>query len=139
MFVQTSITAPKLDSLKDWISNDDFPNVDQIEEYCHQYSKRYYYNPNEWVKWTDFLNIFPSDFNFSSLSMKDSYLLTNDSLDVYLFRLMDIKDQSEISPLDYVEEKIKSILLNKKKINTIEYIKLKLFEDAKKMNEFEIY
>ena len=139
MFVQASLIAPKLDSLKFWMFHDDKLQIEKIQEYCHQYSKRFYYNPNEWVTWSDFIDIFPSQFDLSPLSLRNKTLLLKDTTDVYLLRLIDVKEQTEIAPLDYVQEKIKSILLNQKKTNTIDYIKLKLFEDAKNANEFEIY
>ena len=139
MFVKASLIAPKLDSLELWVFQEDTLQIAKIEEYCHKYSKRFYYNINEWVNWSDFTNVFPAQFDLSSLTMSNNTMLLKDITDVYLLRLIDEKKQSEIAPLDYVQEKIKSILLNQKKTNTIEYIKLKLFEDAKKTKEFEIY
>ena len=62
-----------------------------------------------------------------------------DSLDVYLIRLINLKEQGEIAPIEYVKEEIKSILLNERKLKTVEVIKSKLFEDAKQSNQFEIY
>jgi hypothetical protein len=139
MFVKASLIAPNLDSLEYWIFHEDMLQIEKIQEYCHQYSKRFYHNPNKWVTWSDFINIFPSQFDLTALSLTNKTLLLKDTTDVYLFRLIDAKEHNEIAPLDYVQEKIKSILLNQKKTNTIDHIKLKLFEDAKNANEFEIY
>jgi hypothetical protein len=139
MFIKASLIAPKLDSLELWVFQEDTLQIAKIEEYSHKYSKRFYYNINEWVNWSDFTDVFPAQFDLSSLTMSNNTMLLKDITDVYLLRLIDEKKQSEIAPLDYVQEKIKSILLNQKKTNTIEYIKLKLFEDAKKTKEFEIY
>lgn len=139
MFIKASIIAPKLDSLKYWVFNKDTLQIEKIEEYAHQYSKRFYYNVSEWVTWSDFTDIFPSEFNLSTLTLFNKTLFFKDKTDVYLLRLFDMKEQSEIAPLDYVQGKIKSILLNQKKTNIIERIKFKLFEDAKNTNEFEIY
>ena len=49
IFVKTSIMAPKLDSLETWLFDEDTLFIDAIETYCHQYSKRFYYNSNEWL------------------------------------------------------------------------------------------
>jgi len=139
MFVKASVMAPKLDSLETWLFNKDTLHIDRIEAYCHQYSKRFYNNPGEWLTWKDFEEVFPPEFDISSLSMKKNTMFLKDTLDVYLLRLMDVKEQGEIAPLEYVEEEIKSILLNQRKLKTVEVIQLKLLEDAKKSKQFEIY
>ena len=139
IFVKTSIMAPKLDSLESWLFDKDTLLIDAIETYCHQYSKRFYYNPNEWLIWDDFKQVFPSEFDVSTLSLTNNTMILKDSLDVYFIRLLNYKEQGEIAPLEYVKEEIKSILLNQRKIKTVELIKTKLFEDAKQSSRFEIY
>ena len=139
IFVKTSIIAPKLDSLKSWLFDNDTLYIDAIETYCHQYAKRFYYNPNEWLIWSDFQQIFSNELDISSLSMKNNTMILKDTLDIYFIRLINLRDQGEIAPLEYVKEEIKSILLNQRKLKTVEVIKTKLFEDAKQSNQFEIY
>ena len=131
--------APKLDSLETWLFNKDSLFIDNIETYCHQYSKRFYYNPNEWLIWDDFKQVFYGEIDFSSLSITNNTMIIEDTLDIYFIRILDLKDQGEIAPLEYVKEEIKSILLNQRKLKTIEIIKTKLFEDAKQSDQFEIY
>ena len=139
IFVKTSIMAPKLDSLETWLFDKDTLLIDAIETYCHQYSKRFYYNPNEWLMWNDFKQVFPGELDISTLSMTNNTMILKDSLDVYFIRLINLKEQGEIAPIEYVKEEIKSILLNQRKLKTVEVIKTKLFEDAKQSNQFEIY
>jgi len=139
IFIKTSIMAPKLDSLKILLFDKDTLLVDAIETYCHQYSKRFYYNPYEWLMWEDFEQIFSGEFDISTLSMTNNTMILKDSLDVYFIRLLNLKEQGEIAPLEYVKEEIKSILLNQRKLKTVELIKTKLFEDAKLSRQFEIY
>ena len=139
VFVKVSTMAPKLDSLEHWLFRKDSIDTEKIESYCHQYAKRFYNNPTEWLTWADFEDVFPSEFNISSLSMKKNTMSLEDTLHVYLVRLMDVKAQGEIAPLEYVEEEIKSILLNQRKLKTVGIIQHKLLEDAKKSKQFEIY
>ena len=139
IFVKTSIMAPKLDSLETWLFDKDTLFIDAIETYCHQYSKRFYYNPYEWLMWDDFKQVFSGELDISTLSMINNTMILKDTLDVYFIRIIKLKEQGEIAPLEYVKEQIKSILLNQRKLKTVEVIKTKLFEDAKQSNQFEIY
>jgi len=139
MFLKASQMAPKLDSISDWFFDKDTLRLDLIEAYSHQYAKRFYNNPKEWLTWEDFEDIFPSDLDISRLSAKKNTMLIKDSLDVYLVRLHHLKEQGQIAPLEYVSDEIKSILLNQRKLKTLEVIQSKLLEDAKKSKQFEIY
>lgn len=139
MFLKASQMAPKLDSISDWFFDKDTLRIDLIEAYSHQYAKRFYNNPKEWLTWEDFEEIFPSELDISRLSVKKNTMLLKDSLDVYLVRLHNLKDQGEIAPLEYVVDEIKSILLNQRKLKTLEVIQSKLLEDAKRSKQFEIY
>lgn len=139
IFVKASNMAPKLDSLETWLFTNDSLHIDELEAYCHQYAKRFYYNPQEWLTWSDFQNVIPSEFDISILEAQKNTMFLKDSLDVYLIRLYERKEQGEIAPLVYVQEEIKSILLNQQKLKTIDRIQSKLLEDAKQLKQFEVY
>ena len=89
--------------------------------------------------WDDFKQVFSEELDISTLSMANNTMILKDTLDVYFIRIINLKEQGEIAPLEYVIEQIKSILLNQRKLKTVEVIKTKLFEDAKQSNLFEIY
>jgi hypothetical protein len=139
MFVKASNMAPKLDSLQEWVFDKDSIEADKIEAYCHQYAKRFYYNADEWLTWSDFKNVIPSEFDISILETQKNTMSLKDSLDVYLIRLYERQEQGEIAPIEYVQEEIKSILLNQQKLKTIDRIQSKLLEDAKQLKQFEVY
>jgi hypothetical protein len=139
MLVKVSVIAPEIDSIKKWVFAKDSLNLYAIEAYAHQYAKRFYYNPNEWLNWSEFERFMPNTIKNEAFFEHSNTLYLQDSLDVYFVRLFDSKAQGEIAPLEHVEEEIKSILLNQKKLKTVDLIQSKLLEDAKKSKQFEIY
>lgn len=139
MMVKVSEIAPELDSIKYWVFTKDSLNLEAIEAYAHQYAKRFYYNPNEWLNWREFVAFLPETSSNSSFFKQSNTLHLKDSLDVYFVRLFDRRIQGEIAPVEYVQEEIKSILLNQKKLKTVDVIQSKLLEDAKRSKQFEIY
>ncbi len=139
LFLQLSNLAPELDAIKNQVLNADTLDLNAIEEYAHLYSKRYYYNKSEWLDWSDVINVIPNTNYLQDLSLKNNTMQINDSLDVYLIRLIDVRGINEIAPLEFVQQEIKSILLNQRKLKTIDYIQSKLLEDAKQSQQFEIY
>lgn len=139
VYVKANKMAPKLDSLSEWLFHTDSVFIEEVEAYSHQYAKRFYHNPKEWLNWQDFTAVFPDSLDLSSLSLNSKTISLEDSLHVYFVKLIDVKERGEIAPLEYVEEEIKSILLNQRKLKTVENIQRKLLEDAKKSNKFEVY
>ena len=57
------------------------------------------------------------------------YFVKEDSLDVYLIKVNDKKMMSEISPIDYIQDRLSEILLNKKKIKYLKKIEKELLEN----------
>jgi len=58
---------------------------------------------------------------------------------VYFIYIKDYKVAEEISPLEFEREKIKRIILNKRKLLLIENMESALFERAFQQKNFEIY
>ena len=50
-------------------------------------------------------------------------------MDVYLIKVNDKKMMSEISPIDYIQDRLSEILLNKKKIKYLKKIEKELLEN----------
>ena len=57
------------------------------------------------------------------------YFVKEDSLDVYLIKVNDKKMMSEISPIEYIQDRLSEILLNKKKIKYLKKIEKELLEN----------
>lgn len=58
---------------------------------------------------------------------------------VYLLNVLDYKITNEIAPMDYVENNIKLILINKRKSDLIQQIRENLIQQASSQNDVKIY
>ncbi len=57
------------------------------------------------------------------------YFVKEDSLDVYLIKVNDKKRVSEISPIEYIQDRLSEIILNKKKVNYLKKIEKEVLEN----------
>jgi hypothetical protein len=62
-----------------------------------------------------------------------------DSLALYLLALVDRLDRGSIAPLSYVENTIKDVVFNKRKIEFLRYFDNNILQDAIKTKKFETY
>ena len=68
-----------------------------------------------------------------------NYYEVKDSLDLYLFYIIQRLGKDQIAPLPYVENTIKNIVFNKKKIDFIKDFDDDILKDAIKTKKFETY
>jgi hypothetical protein len=70
---------------------------------------------------------------------KQNYFEVKDSLDLYLFEVVQMLDQNQIAPLPYIENTIKNIVFNKRKIEFLKEFDKDILRDAIKTKKFETY
>jgi hypothetical protein len=62
-----------------------------------------------------------------------------DSSYIYIAHFKDFKIKESVSPLSYEKERVKNILLNKRKITLINKMHLDVYDQAVSKNDFEIF
>ena len=92
-------------------------------------------NQVEIVKQLNFLNL-----NERSRFLKSpNYFEIEDSLALYLCQLVDRLDRGNVAPFTYVENTIRDIVLNKRKIEFLRSFDTDILQDAIKIKKFEKY
>ena len=82
---------------------------------------------------------FLNNKNYDYYLKKQNYFEVKDSLELYLFNVIERLGQDQIAPLPYVENTIKNIIFNKKKIDFIKDFDNGILKDAIKTKKFETY
>jgi len=105
-----------------------------LEDYCYQFSQEYFIED----KWQYVKDVFLSlPLNESS---KNYYLRKGKSLELtdeefhYFLYIKEYKQKGSVSPLSMIENQIRSIILNKRKINFLKQTEMKLYESALSKN-----
>jgi hypothetical protein len=141
LFIQIPTTAPNINDVKKWYKSDDDNNLNELESYCYQYAKKYDDFNEEWISFNFLLKRFPKVITTNP----ERYLRFNkgievkDSLYYYFASIREYKLKSTVSPIEYVENQIKSIIYNQRKIKFIKELENNLYNEAKTNNDFEIY
>jgi hypothetical protein len=116
---------------------DDINFLDSISLQFHSS----YLNDSVWIRPQVFFN----KLNMSNRIDYDQYLKSNrffeieDSLDLYLVFIEEIRRRNEIAPFAHLETTLKQILLNKRKLEMIRRFDNDILQEAIKENTFEIY
>jgi hypothetical protein len=139
-FVKAAKKTPKVDKLKTWFRSNKDKDRQLLEEFCYQYAIDYSLNDNDWMQFDDLLKRVPiKTYDKEEYLKNNRFIETADSANIYLVNISDFQTRESNSPLSFVKETIRELIINKRKLALIEDMQKSAFEQALKNNEFEIY
>ena len=112
---------------------------DELIKYCDDNAIGYSLN-NDWKLLRNINPLLPANLQFNENNIsKSKFIDSKDSHYRYLIYLKDCYTVNNISPLEYVKDNIRNIIINKRKKQLINNIEQNLYKTAFDKNEIEIY
>lgn len=140
-FLKVNQQAPKKTDIRRWIKSSRPQDLNALKDYAFQFANNYSLEDSTWIKFDDITKNSP----FSTITNKIQFLKTTryteetDSLYLYLLKIDDYKISEEISPLEFVREDIRNIILNKRKVELAKSLENEVFQNAKENEDYKIY
>lgn len=139
-FAILDIDSPYNDKIETLMRSTNINLIDSLENYCELYARSYLINDDMWISFNDLLNIIPiNTYNQEAFLKNNRFVEIEEDNFKYFIKFKDFSIKDEISPLSFERENIKSIILNKRKIELINKMHNQLFEDALNSDIVEIY
>ena len=136
-FAVFPVSVPKK---KDLIKNFNSSNKKDIENFNQaalKYAKAFSIDDPSWISQVELAKIIPTNTIDNQWASNKTFVV-EDSLNIYFLKINDYKRMGEASPLYYVENTIRSILLNKKKLELQKKLEDDIIQRAYKNDEIEI-
>ncbi|WKK79054.1 peptidylprolyl isomerase [Marivirga arenosa] len=140
-FITVSKDAPKINKLKSLINSDKPQDFKELKSYCFRFAETYFLEDSVWINFDEAIRNTP----FTSVTNKIDFLKSNKFVEdeneekIYFLRIKEFKISDQISPLEFVRNDIKQIILNKRKVALANQLEEEVFEKAKSSNKYEIY
>jgi hypothetical protein len=138
-YTAAPVGAQRIDEAKRWFSSKrDFDKfLDWAETFATNQSN---FQDSTWIPVEDFISKIPMDQSnpYSNFTASKKFTC-EDSILVYFVEINDIRFEDSYSPLEYVENRIRKVLLNKRRIKLIERIEENIIEDAIEEGTLIIY
>jgi hypothetical protein len=77
--------------------------------------------------------------NPEELLRQKSVIEQKDSEFYYVVSIFDYRLQNEIAPIEYVKENIKTLILNKRKVELLQQIEENVYKEGVRQNKFKIF
>lgn len=92
-----------------------------------------------WIPFNEFINEFSLDINDQEAFLANrTSLEANDSLYVYLIRIVEYKTRENAAPIEMVKDKIKNLILNRRKSLLLKNMQTEVFDEALRNKKIEI-
>jgi hypothetical protein len=139
-FVKVPLTAPQLNEVRQWYRSNNLEDIDKLEKYCLNYADRYIIKGDKWLKFIELIDGLPL-----KIDNPGRYLDYTTNIDVrdtvfnYFIHIYERIPESKVSPIDLVRNNIRSVILNKRKIEFIQDLENSIYKDGLSRNQVEIY
>lgn len=139
-YIITSVKGSDAGKLKRWISSTKDADKTQLADYCSNSAFKCFVEDSMWIKLSDLQKDVPiNPQNDEQYMTKGKIIELKDSSLLYIMYIKDAKQRRETAPLEEVKDNIKSILLNKRKLDFIEKMRQDLYNEALEKKEFEVF
>lgn len=140
LFIQAPVQSPDLSKLRRWYRSTFDEDVKKLDAYAFQYAKKYDYFNDDWVDFRQIEKALPIkiDNPENFIKYRKNFEIT-DSAFIYLVNLKDFRLTGEVAPFEYVEQNIRTIIMNKRKVQMIKKLEANVYNDALNRGYFTIY
>lgn len=140
VFIIVPKNAPKVKDIRKWYKSDSPEDMVNMEAYCFHHAKKYEVFFDKWKAFDEINIMLPQPVTNEERFLKyNKHYEKSDSLNYYLLNIKEYKLPGETAPLEYVEEKIKAILLNKKRVDFINKLETDLYDEGMKQKIIVFY
>lgn len=139
-FVKVPLTAPEIANVRSWTRSGSLDDLDKLEKYSINYAQKFDLFNNSWVYFSTVIDQVPLRIQQPDRFLRyNRNIETSDSKFHYFVHISEYKNAGDVSPIELIRNDIKSILLNKRKIQFYNSLENQVYTDGANRNQFEIY
>jgi len=140
-YIKVPKGAPRTNRIKEWIYSTKPKEKEELKSYCLSFSSAYRLADSTWVEFDKLaynspLAGIPNKIQFLQYT---PYYETNDNDFLYYLKVDEYKIEDNVSPIDFVRNDIKNIILNKRKVELARKLEDEVYDQASQNRDFEIF
>lgn len=128
------------EDIKVWMEDGSAESLDALKSFCEENAENYFISDSLWLYFDDIWKEIPisKTYNRERFMNSNKFLTFEEDPYLYLLKIIDFRIKNSLSPLDLEKEKIKDIILNKRKISLIKNREKEIIEMAYKNGEVKV-
>jgi len=139
-FVKVPRNAPRTDRIKELMYSDDENDQAELRSYCLSFSAAYHISNDNWVVFDELVRNSPLAEipNKIQFLKSNPYYETSDDTYLYFLKVRQYRISDNVSPLEFVTDEIRNIILNKRKVVLAKKLEDEVYRAATDDKEFEV-
>lgn len=134
------VSSPQISSVRTWYRSDREDYKLKLKEYAEIYAEQYSIDDSTWIYFRDIVAGTP--LNVDNIERYLNYnrnIEVSDSSFYHFIKINNRLKEGDIKPLELVKDNIRSVLLNKRKIEFIQDLENTVYKEGISRNQVEIY
>ena len=140
IYIKIPVQVSNPDNIKDLCMSDNKEKQAKLNEYCMTYAKTYDRFNDEWVAADLVLKNTPAEIKDQNQFLeRNRFVESTDMNYYYIVSIRDYRLSGQVSPIEYVQNDIKNLILNKQKIEFLKQIEKDIYKEGVENNKVKLY
>jgi hypothetical protein len=140
-YIKVPKTAPRIQRIQPLMYSAKVKDVEDLKSYCLSFSAEYQLPDSSWIELDKLVSNSPMAAIPDKIQFLRNYRYyeTSDQDFLYFLKIDAYKISDNVSPIEFVEQDIKNIILNKRKVELAKKLEDEVYENGAKRKEFEVF
>ncbi|MDX5320053.1 MAG: hypothetical protein LPK45_03160 [Bacteroidota bacterium] len=139
-YVKLPLEAENINKAKKWFVSEDESDRFKLLEFCGEHAVNTYMDEDTWLSFEDLLKEIPlNEYNQEHFLRNNKFVELKDNDYIYWLYIHSFRIKNSVSPLEFEEDRIRSIIINQRKLRLLQEMEESLLKEAEQKNEIEWY
>ena len=140
-FIKVPKNAPRTTRIKELMLSEKEQDSNELKSYCLSFSAAYHLSDSSWMVFDELVKNSPliEIPNKIQFLKSNPYYETSDDHYLYFLKVDEYRISDSASPLEFVKDEVKNIILNKRKVELAKQLEDAVYEEAVTNKEFEVF
>ena len=140
IYIKIPVQVSNPDNIKDLCMSDNKEKQAKLDEYCMSYAKAYDRFNDEWVAADMVLKNTPAEIKDQNQFLeRNRFVESSDMNYYYIVCIRDYRLSGQVSPIEYVQNDIKNLILSKQKIEFLKQIEKDIYKEGVENNKVKLF
>jgi hypothetical protein len=140
LFIKVRNGFHDMDKIRKLYRSDKEKDFNDLEKLCVQGAEKFDTFDNKWIDFALLAKDLPANYeNYETKIIRYKHLEEKDDYYTYFLSVKDISVKGDVAPVEHVKNDIKTIILNRRKINLIKRLETDIYNEAFRRNDIKIY
>ncbi len=139
-YVKVPLKAPEISKVRKWYRSEKEEDLREFQEYCNTFADKCIIDDGHWIRFADLIAETPLKIDNPGRYLNyNRNIETSDQEFYHFIHIIARIPEGEVSPLELVRNNIRSVLMNKRKIEYLQDLENTVYKEGLSRNQVEIY